>query len=428
MSKTPVAVFHPGTQHSWQTAQALAAIDRLAWYATSIFYKPGEWPYRLERLPGPLGRALEREFGRFRHDGLDPAVVRTFGFHEWLERLAARAGFKGLAHTIDKRGNLAFGRAMEREIASDAPFHLWGYDNSSLTAFRAGKRSGRTCILDRTVGDLRAYNRDMLELQERFGDWFVTKGLQYDDELTSRAAEEHELADRILVGCPFAARTVEDCNPPEVAAKVEVLEYSYNSANFANIPAPQPVDRKAPVRFLFLGLVIPRKGIHHVLEAIAQLPPSEASLTVVGNLGIPREVFDRYRDRITYIPTVPRREVAAIMAAHDVFLFPSYFEGAGIVLYEALACGMALIQSDRAAIAVTPETGVLLDQLDTETLLAAMRTAIEDRGLLDFWRANAQGEAQAYTFERYSGRIAAFLDRLDERGIPPNPDRSTSAP
>ena len=51
-----VAVFHPGTQHSWQTAYALQQLDRLEWYATSIFYKPDSMPYLLERLPGPRRR------------------------------------------------------------------------------------------------------------------------------------------------------------------------------------------------------------------------------------------------------------------------------------------------------------------------------------------------------------------------------------
>ena len=51
-----VAVFHPGTQHSWQTAFALQQLGRLQWYATSIFYKPDSLPYLLERLP-EIGRA-----------------------------------------------------------------------------------------------------------------------------------------------------------------------------------------------------------------------------------------------------------------------------------------------------------------------------------------------------------------------------------
>ena len=406
-----VAVFHPGTQHSWQTARALAELDRLAWYATSIYYRPDRWPYRLERLPGPLGRKLGREFRRFQPPGLDPALVRDFGLYEWLERIAFRAGFRNLAVALDKIGNRAFGEGLERDIASDDPFILWGYNNSSLSAFQSAKRHGRTCILDRTIGDPRAYNRDMHALQERYGDWFVQRGAQEDDAIIANAAQEHALADRILVGCPFAARTVGEFDAG-AASKVEVLEYCFDAEFFRDIPPPRPVDRARPVRFLFLGLAIPRKGIHHVLEAIERLPAGEASLTVVGNIGIPPAVWARYRDRVTHVPTVPRAAVPQIMAEHDVLLFPSYFEGAGIVLYEALASGMALIQSDRAALAVTPDTGVLLERPDTELLLEAMRRPIADRALLDHWRGQAQAEAAKYRFSGYRERIADLLDRL----------------
>ena len=68
-----VAVFHPGTQHSWQTALALQQLERLEWYATSIFYQPDKWPYRLEKiLPRALGAKASREFRRFNHPLLDP--------------------------------------------------------------------------------------------------------------------------------------------------------------------------------------------------------------------------------------------------------------------------------------------------------------------------------------------------------------------
>lgn len=412
VAQSQVAVFHPGTQHSWQTARALQALDVLEWYATSIYYQPDRWPYRLERMPGPIGRKLRQEFRRFHVNGLDPAHVRAFGTHEWLERLASRAGLPRLAARLDRMGNVAFGKAMEREIASDRPFHLWGYDNSSLKAFEVGRRHGRHCILDRTIGDMRAYNREMNSLQESYGEWFLHKGEQTDPEYIERAAIEHELADTILVGCPFAARTLEDYNPPEVLRKVEVLNYSFDATLYDAVPAPRPVPHDRPVRFLHLGLVIPRKGIQHTLEAMMQLPESEASLTVVGNVAVPPHVFARFRDRITHIPTVARADVPRIMAEHDVFVFPTYFEGAGIVLYEALACGMALIQTDRAASAVTPDTGILLPYPDTELLLAAMREMITDRAKLDYWRFNAQAASRQYQFSGYVDRVHGLLERI----------------
>lgn len=413
--KMQVAVFHPGTQHSWQTAFALQQLGLLEWYATSIFYKPDEWPYALERvLPRRLAERLHAEFRRFSHPGLDPALVRTGGMAEWAERLAARAGLGRLSGWIDRLGNRRFVEQIAAEIRSKRPFALWGYNGSSLTSFALGKAEGRRCILDRTNGDFAVYNAMMAEIADTYGDWFSEAQRAIPERVIADDRQEYALADAILVGSPFAANTIRQAVPdPQVQAKLQVLNYCYDEALFERLGPPEPTPRDRPVRFLFMGLVIPRKGIQHLLEAIARIPASAAELTVVGNLQIPREVFARYADRVTYRPTVARADVPAIMASHDVLVLPSYFEGAGIVLYEALAAGCGLIQSDRCAMAVTPQTGILLDRLDSDAVHAAMMTAIEDRDRLNGWRAAAQAEARNYSFARYRQNIGAFLTRLE---------------
>ncbi|WP_309623833.1 glycosyltransferase family 4 protein [Novosphingobium sp.] len=409
------AVFHPGTQHSWQTALALQQLQRLEWYATSIFYQPGRFPYTLEKvLPGPLAARLHREFRRFRHDGIDPALVRTGGISEWLERIAMRSGARRLAQRIDAWGNRRFVGHLASDVASDRPFALWGYNASSLSTFQLGKAHGRTCILDRTNGDFAVYNAMMDELAASHGHWFVPTERRVPQATIDTDRQEYALADRILVGSNFARATlIEAMQEPAIAAKTQVLNYCYDEALFAQLPAPQPVDRSKPVKFLFLGLVIPRKGIHLLLEAISRIPPSAAELTIIGDLQIPRALFARYAHRFSYHPTVARADVPAIMAAHDVFVLPSYFEGAGITLYEALAAGCALIQSDRCAEAVSPETGIMLDRLDADALHSAMMTAIEDRDRLDAWRAAAQARARHFSFARYRDSIAALLKEMD---------------
>ena len=413
--KMQVAVFHPGTQHSWQTAFALQQLGLLEWYATSIFYKPDEWPYALERvLPRRLAERLHAEFRRFSHPGLDPALVRTGGMAEWAERLAARAGLGRLSGWIDRLGNRRFVEQIAAEIRSKRPFALWGYNGSSLTSFALGKAEGRRCILDRTNGDFAVYNAMMAEIADTYGDWFSEAQRAIPERVIADDRQEYALADAILVGSPFAANTIRQAVPdPQVQAKLQVLNYCYDEALFERLGPPEPTPRDRPVRFLFMGLVIPRKGIQHLLEAIARIPASAAELTVVGNMQIPREVFARYADRVTYRPTVARADVPAIMASHDVLVLPSYFEGAGIVLYEALAAGCGLIQSDRCAMAVTPQTGILLDRLDSDAVHAAMMTAIEDRDRLNGWRAAAQAEARNYSFARYRQNIGAFLTRLE---------------
>lgn len=409
-----VGVFHPGTQHSWQTALALQQLGRLAWYATSIFYQPDRFPYRLERLlPGAAGRRLHGEFRRFSHPGLDPALVRTSGVAEWLERIAARAGLRGLARRIDRIGNDGFVRRLAREIRKDERFALWGYNASSLTSFELAKQHGRTCILDRTIGDYRVYNEEMQALQDRYGDWFLPLERAIPDDEIARDEREFALADRILVGSEYAAGTIRDkASDPATAGKLRVLNYCYDEALFAAAPPPAPVDRNGPVRFLFLGLVIPRKGIHHVLEAIARIPRSQAELTIVGELKIPEKAFAPYADRVTFQPTVARADVPAIMARHHVLLFPSYFEGSALTLLEGLASGMALIQSRAAGNGVTPQTGIMLDRPGTDALHEAMLAAIEDRSRLDAWRGAAQHEARNYSFSVYRDNIGALLGEM----------------
>ena len=204
-----VTVFHPGTQHSWQTALALQQLGRLESYRTSIFYQPDKFPYRLERmLPGPLARRASAEFRRFSHPGLNPALVHTVGLAEWAERIAARAGLRGVAQTIDRFGNRQFVRHLAESIRSDKPFALWGYNGSSLSSFQLAKQARRTCILDRTNGDFRIYNAMMDDIAERYGDWFLPIERKVADADIADDEREYHLADAILVGSPFAAETI----------------------------------------------------------------------------------------------------------------------------------------------------------------------------------------------------------------------------
>jgi glycosyltransferase involved in cell wall biosynthesis len=411
-----VAVFHPGTQHSWQTAAALQDLGLLEFFATSIFYQPDRWPYRIERyLPDALHDRVHAEFRRFEHSALDPNLIKTFGFVEWLERAAARGGLRRTAVSLDRLGNRRFSRFLVHEVHAERPFALWGYNSSSLESFIAGRQAGRFCILDRTIGDWRFYNEAVGGVFEADPEWFPRGHHTTEDYVIRGDDAEVEAADVILCGSEYCASTIRSYSPVEgVADRLRVLPYCFDQALFSAVPPPSPVGKSGPVRFLFVGQVSMRKGIHHVLEAIAQIPRSEAELTLVGHLGIPRDILARYQDRVTYLPTVARSEIPAIMARHHALVFPSYFEGSSLSLLEGLASGLALIQTPQAGNGVTPDTGVLLTRPDTELTLAAMRSMIDDRDRLDHYRAHAQVEASNYTFARYRQGIH---DLLRESGL-----------
>lgn len=405
-----VGVFHPGVQHSWQTALAVQQLGRLSFYATSIFYQPDRWPYRIERyLPAPLAARAQAEFARFAGPALDPARVHASGAAEWLERLARRGNRHALAARLDAFGNRRFGAALGRLIARTAPDVLWGYNGAALEAFTAPTAVGRTCVLDRTTGDWRAYRLAMAEVLERWPQFITPNRFEVPQAQIDRDDREYAAADLIVAGSPHAAETIRR-HAPAVAHRVRVLPYCHDEALFG-APAPR-VARGGPVRFLFLGQVGVRKGIHLVLEAITRLPASAASLTIVGDVQVPPDTFARYADRVEHRPTVARADVPAIMAAHDVLLFPSYFEGSALSLLEGLASGLALIQSREAGLGATPATGLILPELSVTAVTDAMATLIDDRPRLAAMQAAAPAEAERYSFARYRDNVAATLDSL----------------
>ncbi|QKG71924.1 glycosyltransferase family 4 protein [Erythrobacter mangrovi] len=413
MSQDQVAVFHPGTQHSWQTARALQDLGQLAFYATSICYDPGKWPYKAVRFPGPIGAALHREFSRFDIPGIDPGRIRTHGWQEWGERMAARAGLPAVARLLDTAGNRSFAQFASKEAIRADASAIWGYDNCALEAFAKLNGGSIKRILDVTIAPRRVLNRIMAQLHDEWPQFFVSTRREIPPLILKRTEQELALADTIVVGSPFVRDTIISETPdPEIAQRIRVLPYCFDEALFAASPLPQARKQGEPVKFLFVGSVGPRKGAHLLLEAFLRIPEAEAQLTLLGSLDMPSATFTRYSDRVTHINQVPRSQVPAIMAQHDALVLPSFFEGSAITLLEALASGLALIQSQNAGLGGTAETGFVLDQLTIDALEEAILTTLSDRERLLDWRHNARQRARDFTYARYRQHIASLLAEL----------------
>lgn len=412
-SKTPFVVFHPGKQHSPQTALALQKIERLRYYATSIFYDPAKFPYYLEKIPGFVGRRLHAEFARFEHPEIEAGLVHTWGTLEWLERLALRVGANRLSQRLDRAGNERFTRGLAHDIDSDAEFALWGYNGASLIAFRRAKLRGRVCILDRTIGDFRYFNKVMAEQAEIYPHFFSNKEQTVDHQRIALDDEEYELADKIVVGSEFCRQTVVDFSKvPEIERKTVVLPYSSNNHDFRFRPKNEPMSIIGPIKFLFVGRITTRKGAHLVLEAISRFNPEVASLTLLGKMLIPDVAFKPYAKRVTYLQSVAPSEVAQIMAEHHILLLPSFFEGSAITLLEALFSGMAIIQSPQAGNGATKDTGIVLHRNTADDLYDAMNIAVQNRDLVMTWRNNSIFEAKRYSFENYCKNLASIISEF----------------
>jgi len=301
---------------------------------------------------------------------------------------------------------------MYRLMKTEPVRAIWGYDTSSADAFKQAKQLGMLTILDRTIGDPRVFNSIMQEVYEQYQEYFTNGDFLISQKSIDVQDTEYSLADRILVGSRFCGETISShLARPDVAQKIEVVPYCYDDVFFKPVISP-PRPANKPVRFLFLGQAGPRKGIHLLLKAFARIPRSAATLTIVGQLQIPSDVFARFAERVTLYPPVVRCDVAPFIRECDCLVFPSYFEGSAITVYEALACGRGVIQSRNTGLDAIPSAGLALPRLDEQTLYEALMHVIDHPDILSQWQANAPKVAEQFTFTRYCEAVSRALSRI----------------
>lgn len=176
-------------------------------------------------------------------------------------------------------------------------------------------------------------------------------------------------------------------------------------------PLPEPVvsafraAKGLPERFwLFVGTIEPRKNLTTLFEAYAALPPDKRlPLVIGGGRGWQTEpifaAVERLglRESVRFVGFIPSEELALWYNSAEVFVFPSVFEGFGLPVLEAMACGTPVIVSDASSLPeVAGNAGLCLPPLDVAAWRDALRRAYED----DDWRAGAaaRGLAEAARF------------------------------
>ncbi|MES2642569.1 MAG: glycosyltransferase [Myxococcota bacterium] len=159
--------------------------------------------------------------------------------------------------------------------------------------------------------------------------------------------------------------------------------------------APAPPSPDGPVRFLFLGGLLPTKGPAVALEAFARLPAGAATLRIVGP-ALPYDgrttYVDALRARVEQVPGAtllgpcPADQVAALFAEADVLLFPSTWEeNSPLVLREAAAAGLRIVASD------VPGVTEVLGEASRDEPGGAVRV---EPGSVDAWRRALAAEVR----------------------------------
>jgi glycosyltransferase involved in cell wall biosynthesis len=155
---------------------------------------------------------------------------------------------------------------------------------------------------------------------------------------------------------------------------------------------------------LYVGTIEPRKNLTALLEAFHHLLAThDLRLVIVGKKGWLYEGFFRrlrelgLEDRVIFTGYVPDEDLPAIYSAADLFVFPSLYEGFGLPVLEAMACGVPVICSNTSSLPeVAGDAALLVDPTDVRALAGAMERALTDEGK---WREmRERGLQQAARF------------------------------
>ena len=100
-----------------------------------------------------------------------------------------------------------------------------------------------------------------------------------------------------------------------------------------------------------------------------------------------------------WLGPVPEPDLPALYAAATVFVFPSLYEGFGLPVLEAMACGTPVVCSNTSSLPqVAGDAAVTVDPLDTAALAAALTRVLEDAGLRSALRARGMTQAQRFSW------------------------------
>ncbi len=191
-------------------------------------------------------------------------------------------------------------------------------------------------------------------------------------------------AKRVIAISEFTKKDIEHYyhkNPDTV--KVTLL--SYNANLFKPTNQPQILNKYGITKpyFLFLSSLKPSKNVTGLLRAFHDFKDKKYSLVIVGKKAwLYDQIFKLANDlgiseRVIFTGFVDEIDKPALMTEAASFVLPSFFEGFGIPVLEAMACGTPVVVSKVASLPeVVADAGIYVNPSDTKSITTGLTTSV----------------------------------------------------
>lgn len=173
---------------------------------------------------------------------------------------------------------------------------------------------------------------------------------------------------------------------------------------------------------LFLGTLEPRKNIPTLLQAFADLTERiDEDLILVGQKGWKWEPIFRemgrpeLKERVHWLGYVPDEERVYFYNAARVLVYPSWYEGFGMPVLEAMQCGCPVITSQVSALPeVAGPAALYIDPGRVETLKEAVLRVLREPGLAEKMKEQGLKQAEKFSWRRSAEITLRVFDQVTE--------------
>lgn len=228
--------------------------------------------------------------------------------------------------------------------------------------------------------------------------------------------------------------TVSGSSRSDIAAQYgidpDLIDVAYNGVGEAFAPLERSLADAVRARltggdpyFVCVGAISPRKNIARLLLAFDRFAGThpEARLVIVGarmwwNKPLKQAWGDvRHKDRVTFTGRLQQQALSETLGAAQALVFPSYFEGFGIPVAEAMRCGVPVIAARATSLPeVAGDAAVYFDPFDVDDMVRRMEEVWGDAHLRERLSHNGIARAAGFTWDRTAEKLwASFQHMID---------------
>lgn len=259
---------------------------------------------------------------------------------------------------------------------------VFSFSYTALELFREARRQGARCVL----GQIDPGPEEIRWVEEHCGGKGSIEAPPpaYWDAWR----DEIDLADAIIVNSAWSRQLLIQGGVPEDKLHIIPLAYQRPAAADDAPPRTYPstfsVARKLKV--LFLGQVIPRKGVREFFDALPALAGAPVEFHIVGPVSMPISDSVKQDPGVFFHGPVPQSRAQELYRDCDVFLLPTHSDGFAITQLEAAAHRLPIIASRYCASVVEQDkNGLLLDEVTPNAIAQAIQTCLNSPASLTRW-------------------------------------------